>query len=172
MFKFGIFSQKNSLKKLNIFFCEQQAVANPKFKLDWTVKFSFIIDLIKGLTYIHNSPLKLHGRLTSLCCFIDAAFLVKLTDYGMDAFYDLTVAELWGARRDPEYRMAQIWKAPEHLVNEASTQTEVINSVSAAGDIYSCGIIMQEIILRLPPFGMFQMETGGKNYCLAYHKVV
>ena len=81
----------------------------------------------------------------------------------MDAFYDLTVAELWGARRDPEYRLAQVWKAPEHLVCEASTQTQVITSVSVAGDVYSLAVIMQELILRMPPFGMFpDKEPGGK----------
>ena len=81
----------------------------------------------------------------------------------MDAFYDLTVADLWGARRDPEYRLAQVWKAPEHLVREASTQTEAVNSVSQFGDVYSFGIIMQEVILRARPFSTFEMEAGGNS---------
>lgn len=91
--------------------------------------------------------------------------MLRITDYGLPSFYELTVAELWEARRDPEYRLAQVWKAPEHLVREASSQIEVINSVSVPGDIYSFGVIAQEVIMREKPFArpnVPDLDPGGK----------
>ncbi|XP_055336151.1 atrial natriuretic peptide receptor 1-like [Paramacrobiotus metropolitanus] len=129
-----------------------KALDNPNVKLEWTVRFSFLSDCTKGLAYLHNSSLRVHGRLTSMCCYIDSGFMLRIADYGLPAFYELTVAELWEARRDPEYRLAQVWKAPEHLVKEASSQIEVINSMSQPGDVYSFGVIAQEIITRRRPF--------------------
>lgn len=92
--------------------------------------------------------------------------MLRLADYGLPAFYELTVAELWEARRDPDYRLAQVWKAPEHLVREASSQIEVINSMSQPGDIYSFGVIAQEIIMRLKPFARSdnpEVDPGGNS---------
>jgi len=34
------------------------------------------------MVYLHSSPLKLHGRLSSTNCVIDSRFALKLTDYG------------------------------------------------------------------------------------------
>ncbi|KAH3772710.1 hypothetical protein DPMN_174054 [Dreissena polymorpha] len=36
----------------------------------------------QGMLYLHRSPLKMHGRLSSTNCVIDARFALKLTDYG------------------------------------------------------------------------------------------
>ena len=52
--------------------------------------------------------------------------------------------------------------APEHirtaiLKNDVAT----VMSSSPAGDVYSFGIIMQEVILRKPPFCMLELTTQG-----------
>lgn len=55
-----------------------------------------------------------------------------------------------------------LWMAPEHirtaiLKNDVAT----VASSSPAGDVYSFGIIMQEVILRKPPFCMLELTTQG-----------
>ena len=42
----------------------------------------------QGLRYVHNTQLKIHGHLTSHNCVIDSRFTLKLTNYGITAFYD------------------------------------------------------------------------------------
>lgn len=36
----------------------------------------------QGMEYLHDSPVKTHGRLTSSNCVIDARWTTKITDYG------------------------------------------------------------------------------------------
>jgi len=36
----------------------------------------------KGMVYLHTSPLKVHGHLSSPNCVIDSRFSLKITDYG------------------------------------------------------------------------------------------
>lgn len=39
------------------------------------------------MRYIHNSPVRLHGFLTSTACVIDSRWVLKIMDYGFPAFY-------------------------------------------------------------------------------------
>ncbi len=39
------------------------------------------------MSYLHNSPLKVHGRLKSSNCVVDGRFVLKLTDFGLHTFY-------------------------------------------------------------------------------------
>jgi hypothetical protein len=41
------------------------------------------IKLIKGLEYLHMSPIGYHGSLTPWACVIDRNWSVRLTDYGI-----------------------------------------------------------------------------------------
>ena len=49
-----------------------------------------------------------------------------------------------------------LWTAPEHLRDPFPGMKG-----SEKGDIYSLSIIMQEVILRLPPYGMLEYKTKG-----------
>lgn len=55
-------------------------------ELDWTFRLSLLTDLVKGLRYLHASPLRVHGRLTSRNCAVDARWVLRLTDYGVPEF--------------------------------------------------------------------------------------
>jgi hypothetical protein len=55
-----------------------------------------------------------------------------------------------------------LWMAPEH-VRTAIVKNDVatVMTSSAAGDVYSFGIIMQEVILRGAPFCMLDLTPQG-----------
>ena len=40
------------------------------------------------MKYVHSSPIRVHGYLTSRNCVIDARWVLKITDYGLPAFYE------------------------------------------------------------------------------------
>ena len=45
--------------------------------------------VLQGMAFIHVSPIRLHGRLSSSNCVVDARFILKLTDFGLPTFYDV-----------------------------------------------------------------------------------
>ncbi|XP_055356097.1 atrial natriuretic peptide receptor 1-like isoform X3 [Paramacrobiotus metropolitanus] len=117
---------------------------NDALKLDWPFRFSLTNDVISGMTYLHDSPIESHGNLTSSNCVIDSRFVLKITDYGL-AFLQPFVSNKEGDNKSDYFRL--LWRAPEHL------RAPMPPKGTKAGDVYSFGIIVQEIILRCEPFG-------------------
>ncbi|KFV68818.1 Heat-stable enterotoxin receptor [Dryobates pubescens] len=96
--------------------------------MDWEFKVSVMYDIAKGMSYLHSSKTEVHGRLKSTNCVVDNRMVVKITDFGCNSILP--------PRKD-------LWTAPEHLRHA---------DVSQKGDVYSYGIIAQEIILRRETF--------------------
>ncbi|KAM6425553.1 guanylyl cyclase C [Rhynochetos jubatus] len=96
--------------------------------MDWEFKISIMYDIAKGMSYLHSSKTEVHGRLKSTNCVVDNRMVVKITDFGCNSILP--------PRKD-------LWTAPEHLRHA---------DVSQKGDVYSYGIIAQEIILRKETF--------------------
>ncbi|KAM6214681.1 guanylyl cyclase C [Rhynchocyon petersi] len=96
--------------------------------MDWEFKISVLYDIAKGMSYLHSSKTEVHGRLKSTNCVVDSRMVVKITDFGCNSILPPT---------------KDLWTAPEHL-REAN--------ISQKGDVYSYGIIAQEIILRRETF--------------------
>uniref|UniRef100_A0A7N4V866 Guanylate cyclase n=1 Tax=Sarcophilus harrisii TaxID=9305 RepID=A0A7N4V866_SARHA len=96
--------------------------------MDWEFKISVMYDIAKGMSYLHSSKTEVHGRLKSTNCVVDSRMVVKITDFGCNSILP--------SKKD-------LWMAPEHL--RAA-------NVSQKGDVYSYGIITQEIILRRETF--------------------
>ncbi|KAJ6656364.1 hypothetical protein lerEdw1_003867 [Lerista edwardsae] len=101
--------------------------------MDLEFKISVMYDIAKGMSYLHSSKTEVHGRLKSTNCVVDNRMVVKITDFGCNSILP---------------RKKDLWTAPEHLRN---------GDVSQKGDVYSYGIIAQEIMLR--------RETFYTNYC-------
>ncbi|KAL5017257.1 hypothetical protein ScPMuIL_006846 [Solemya velum] len=108
--------------------------------LDWMFKLSFIKDTVNGMLYIQSSRLKCHGKLKSTNCVVDKRWILKITDYGIGAFIK------YAPSTDPDDivgQTAMLWTAPE-LLREASYSV----CGTQAGDVYSFGIILHEILYR------------------------
>lgn len=67
-------------------FDEQDVLENDDVKLDNMFIASMIADIIRGMIYLHESPLKYHGSLCTSNCLIDSRWVVKLCDFGLHAF--------------------------------------------------------------------------------------
>ena len=52
-------------------------------KIDWNFKQSLIMDILKGLSYLHNAAMMCHGNMKSSNCVVDSRFVLKLTDFGL-----------------------------------------------------------------------------------------
>ncbi|KAJ8001210.1 hypothetical protein DPEC_G00191970 [Dallia pectoralis] len=120
-------------------------LADPIMRLDWMFKSSLLIDLIKGMKYLHMHGLS-HGRLKSRNCLVDGRFVLKVSDYGYPRI--LHSQKLC----PPEEPEDLLWTAPELLRRPQ-------RGGSFPGDVYSFGIIIQEVILRCPPYAMMDMPA-------------
>ncbi|KAI0221867.1 Retinal guanylyl cyclase 2 [Lamellibrachia satsuma] len=126
----------------------QDVIRTDDIKLDWDFKLSLMTDLIKGMKYIHSSLLRFHGSLRSVNCVIDSRWVLKVTDYGVNQFYQK------GKAKRPLSDKDLLWTAPEHL-----REDKEIPGGSCKGDVYSFAIIMQELILRGDPYCMLNIDT-------------
>uniref|UniRef100_A0AAQ5ZSD9 Guanylate cyclase n=1 Tax=Amphiprion ocellaris TaxID=80972 RepID=A0AAQ5ZSD9_AMPOC len=127
----------------------EDLLLNEDVKLDWMFKSSLLLDLIKGMKYLHHREVS-HTRLKSRNCVVDGRFVLKVTDYGYN--------EVLEAQRFPfiEPRPDELlWTAPEIL---RSGQPGLHGTLP--GDVYSFAIIMQEVVMRGPPFCMLDLSDA------------
>ncbi|KAL7853519.1 hypothetical protein AOLI_G00203630 [Acnodon oligacanthus] len=126
----------------------EDLLRNEDVKLDWMFKSSLLLDLIKGMKYLHHRGV-CHGRLKSRNCVVDGRFVLKVTDYGYN--------EVLQAQKFPYTEPKAedlLWTAPELL----RTSHPGLSGTNE-GDVYSFSIIMQEVVLRGPPFFMLHMPV-------------
>ncbi|XP_046379900.2 retinal guanylyl cyclase 2-like [Haliotis rufescens] len=120
----------------------EDVIHNEDIKLDWDFKLSLLSDLVRGLRYIHGSPIRCHGNLKSRNCVIDSRWQLRITDYGLPGFF----TALKQIRTDLEpYDL--LWTCPEHLRDPI-----LMTKGNEKADIFSLGIIMQEVALRSEPY--------------------
>ncbi|KAG9345349.1 hypothetical protein JZ751_009896, partial [Albula glossodonta] len=100
---------------------------------------------LQGMAFLHNSVIVSHGNLKSSNCVVDSRFVLKITDYGLASFR--TEANTEDAHA---FYTRRLWTAPELLRMENPPPAG-----SQKGDIYSFGIILQEVALRK---GAFYLE--------------
>lgn len=123
----------------------QDILENESITLDWMFKYSLVSDIVKGMTFLHNSVIVSHGNLKSSNCVVDNRFVLKITDYGLSSIR--TESDTEDAH---SYYARKLWMAPELLRME-----QFPPGGTQKGDIYSFGIILQEVALRR---GVFYLE--------------
>ncbi|XP_063978176.1 retinal guanylyl cyclase 2 isoform X2 [Diachasmimorpha longicaudata] len=126
----------------------EDVLMQDEIKLDWSFRLSLLTDLVRGMKYLHNSPIRVHGFLTSRNCVIDARWVLKVADYGLPAFYEAqSIVTPTKNARD------LLWTAPELLRHSGLRKRG-----TQPGDVYSFGIIMQEVVVRGEPFCMLALS--------------
>ncbi|XP_064638369.1 retinal guanylyl cyclase 2-like [Lineus longissimus] len=126
----------------------EDIIHDDNIKLDWSFKLSLLTDLVRGARYLHTTPIKHHGYLKSGNCVIDSRWVLKITDYGLPLIYERYQSK-------PDYKAKDLlWTAPEHLRDPPNVPFRG----SQKGDVYSFGIILQEVIMRGMPFCMLDLE--------------
>lgn len=125
----------------------QDVLQQDDIKLDWSFRLSLLTDLVRGMKYLHSTPIRVHGYLTSRNCVIDARWVLKVTDYGLPAFY-----ESQGISVPAKTARELLWTSPE-LLRHASLRKKG----TQPGDVYSFGIILQEVVVRGEPFCMLAL---------------
>ncbi|XP_045418796.1 atrial natriuretic peptide receptor 2 isoform X1 [Lemur catta] len=131
----------------------QDILENDSINLDWMFRYSLINDLVKGMAFLHNSIISSHGSLKSSNCVVDSRFVLKITDYGLASFRSTAEPE------DSHALYAKkLWTAPE-LLSENSLPTTGMQKA----DVYSFGIILQEIALRSGPFYLEGLDLSPKE---------
>ena len=102
-------------------------------------KMALATDLVKGLTFIHRSPILFHGNLNSSNCLVDEHWTLKIADFGIRTLRkglgDNTL-KLGQALLE-----AELWRAPEFVGTPKHTGSQ-------AGDVYSAGIVLQVMIRK------------------------
>ncbi|KAM4702750.1 guanylate cyclase 2G-like [Rhinophrynus dorsalis] len=117
----------------------KDVLQNNDIELDWIFKLSFAYDIVNGMGFLHNSPLKSHGNLKPTNCLVDSRMQVKLSGFGLWEFKHGTTFRDVTAKSVNYSEL--YWTAPELLrLGRFPFQG------TQKGDVYSFAIIMRELI--------------------------
>ncbi|XP_050679275.1 atrial natriuretic peptide receptor 1 isoform X1 [Leptidea sinapis] len=125
----------------------QDILENDTMKLDWMFKVSLMHDIVRGMHYLHGTDIRSHGALKSSNCVVDSRFVLKITDFGLNA---LRTTEK--DTRAHSYWNRYLWTSPE-ILRMGDPPAEGTQK----GDVYSFAIIMHEIVHRQ---GVFWLGPG------------
>uniref|UniRef100_A0A669BJ89 Guanylate cyclase n=1 Tax=Oreochromis niloticus TaxID=8128 RepID=A0A669BJ89_ORENI len=124
----------------------QDLMESDSITLDWMFRYSLINDIVKGMAFLHNSVIISHGNLKSSNCVVDSRFVLKITDYGLQSLRTRSCPEDTHA-----YYARKLWTAPELLRIDCPP-----NCGTQKGDVYSFGVILQEVALLR---GVFYLDS-------------
>lgn len=137
----------------------QDIIQDEKFDLGDEFKISFVVDIAQGMSYLHASVLQSHGHLTSSNCVVDSKWACKITDYGMGNFKQSTK----NPEMDDKYYSNLFWTAPE-LLRMHDDHRPMYGS--QMGDVYSYGIILQELASRDFPYSRAKLLFTNEEIVL------
>ncbi|XP_030597781.1 atrial natriuretic peptide receptor 1 isoform X2 [Archocentrus centrarchus] len=124
----------------------QDLMESDSITLDWMFRYSLINDIVKGMVFLHNSVIVSHGNLKSSNCVVDSRFVLKITDYGLQSLRTSSCPEDTHA-----YYARKLWTAPELLRIDCPPPCG-----TQKGDVYSFGVILQEVALLR---GVFYLDS-------------
>ncbi|XP_046736974.1 guanylate cyclase 32E [Diprion similis] len=127
---------------------------NEDVKLDNMFIASLVGDIIRGMIYLHESPVRFHGALSTSNCLVDSRWVVKLADFGLREFKRNAECEPTDIIKKYE---GLLYRAPELLRSPQIRQPSIRDYQK--GDVYSFGIVLYEIQGRHGPFGVTDLSA-------------
>ncbi|ROT72015.1 hypothetical protein C7M84_009635 [Penaeus vannamei] len=123
---------------------------NEDVKLDNMFIASLVGDIVQGMVYLHDSPVKSHGNLKTSNCLVDSRWVVKITDFGIHELKagTETAAALSDASETQRKCTDLLYRAPELLRDTAAPP-----GGTQKGDVYSFAIVLYEVHGRHGPWG-------------------
>ena len=116
------------------------------YELSWEERRRIALEIARGMNYLHSfQPPIVHRDLKSMNVLLDKNLQVKIADFGSSKFLDVSMSKQKGTFQ---------WMAPE--VIRTSTYTE-------KADVFSYGIILNEIAMRKPPYYGIDKKEVAKN---------
>ncbi|KJH46642.1 adenylate/guanylate cyclase catalytic domain protein [Dictyocaulus viviparus] len=128
-------------------------IKDPDFPIDDLFRSAFLRDILKGLQYLHKSPIRCHGLLLTKNCLVDSNWVLKLTHFGVASMLHGIINDNL-LRSMPEYHLNPDYFpmfAPELL--KETRNGDNYPQGTPQGDIYSLGMILYWLIYREDPFG-------------------
>ncbi|XP_077635655.1 guanylate cyclase 2G-like [Crocuta crocuta] len=108
-------------------------------EMEWIFRLSFAYDIVKGMLFLHRSPLGSHGNLKPSNCLVDSRIQVKLTGFGL---WEFKYGWTYRAYNEEQTDHSELyWTAPELL-----RLPKAPRSGTPKGDVYSFAILMTELI--------------------------
>ncbi|KAK3742363.1 hypothetical protein QZH41_019299, partial [Actinostola sp. cb2023] len=127
----------------------QDILFDENLNLDWNFKMSFVMDIARGMEELHKSSIGYHGSLKSRNIVVDSYWICKVADFGLSSLKSSgNQASLFDEANDEAKYSDLLWTAPEKLRLTAYLEQ------TQAGDVYSYGIVLQEIVLREKPYSI------------------
>ncbi|XP_075559752.1 guanylate cyclase 32E [Dermacentor variabilis] len=129
---------------------------NEDIRLDNMFVASLVDDLVRGMLFLHESPVRSHGDLRSANCLVDSRWVLKVADFGLAQIKRSAGDDGHhgsGQRQSREHRL--LWRAPE-LLRDPGAPPEG----TPRGDVYSFGVVLFEMLARSGPFGKTTLTAG------------
>ncbi|CAD6193067.1 unnamed protein product [Caenorhabditis auriculariae] len=146
---------------------------NDELKLGRNFQVSFAKDVVKGLSFLHASPIGCHGMLCLQNCLVDSNWTVKLSNFATEQLIsekldhsEIKPIECESESEVNEEKMADIsskkylQQAPE-IIREVMARKCLPKGTQAA-DVYALGMVLYQILFRVEPFH----ERGKSVYKL------
>jgi len=111
-------------------------------RFDWRTRKRIALSVAQAMELLHSQkPAVVHGNLSSVNVLLDADLVAKVSDFGMDSFYDYK-----------KTTHSPLWTAPEVLKGQAPRKES---------DVFAFGIILWELMTRRVPYVSGVGREGG-----------
>ena len=142
-------------------------IRSPAIKISTSGLVVLCKEIIEGMEYLHKKNIT-HGSLRSSCCLVDMTWKVKVIGWHEAKLRSCTKREdlsryNFKHKSNKEDIIALFWVAPELIKFKRSSTQE--------GDVYSFGIVMQELFSKSDPYSEITLPPEDIVVSIISHSI-